>query len=507
MGKGDNRAWRPDDSIFSLRSSDDSPLERQQRLDSCETEVDSYDPLRNPTGDPAENADERNSNVGVTFRYPQGMDDAGPWIRDDPLGSFDSKTRDQKARERGWGEVFFGSYHELLETIELQLNSAFRSGEMGWWWRRIVGVDPSAWQASPKPLQKPLDEKTLRNTVTGCWFPVHAMGYNWLMPNKDSGIHVAKRIVKLMEKYQRPGFECEKIILLTHSMGGLVARAVIHPKMGNLGDKVQGIVHGVMPATGAGAAYKRMRCGFEDSVGNPIPKILGNLGEDVTAVLGNSQGGLELLPSQAYGDHWLRIEHKKKVLVSLPKRGDPYEEIYKVSGNWYCLFRKDWINPADQEIAGFERTCIFLDKAKAFHNAISRTYHAQSYAHYGADPEHRAWHHVVWELDEKAAVRDVEELSITADDGQGNLRLVDSVHQTRQALGANEFSARLMPARDPGDQTVPLHSAEDQLRSGAFKGIFRQVGYEHQNSYKNQKALLSTIYSLVQIANTMSWRK
>lgn len=31
-------------------------------------------------------------------------------------------------------------------------------------------------------------------------------------------------------------------------------------------------------------------------------------------------------------------------------------------------------------------------------------------------------------------------------------------------------------------QTVPLHSAEAQLRSGQFKGIFRQTGYEHQAS-------------------------
>ncbi|OGQ56413.1 MAG: hypothetical protein A3J24_05515 [Deltaproteobacteria bacterium RIFCSPLOWO2_02_FULL_53_8] len=507
LGKKNNVAWRPDDLLPSLRSSDDSPLERQQRLDFFETVVDNYDPIGNPTGDPAENSDERNSNVGVTFSYPRNMDDAGPWLRDDPLGSLNAKTRDQKARERGWGEVYFGSYRELLEMCELQLNTAYRDGEMGWWWRRIVGVEPSAWQASAKPSQMPLDEKTLRNTVIGCWFPVHAMGYNWLQPNMDSGNHIAKRIVALLKKYQRSGFECEKVILVTHSMGGLVARAVIHPKMGNIGDKVLGIVHGVMPATGAGAAYKRMRCGFEDSTGNPIPKILGNLGEDVTAVLGNSQGGLELLPSQAYGDHWLRVEHKKKVLISLPKKGDPYEEIYKVSGKWYSLLREDWINPADQDMAGFARTCIFLDKAKAFHNAIERTYHEQSYAHYGADHAHRTWHHVVWELEEHATVPDAESLNIASDDGQGNLQVVDRIHQTRQAVAAHKFSARMMPAGDPGDQTVPLHSAEDQLRSGKFKGIFRQTGYEHQNSYNNQLALRSTLYSLIRIANTMDWSK
>jgi pimeloyl-ACP methyl ester carboxylesterase len=54
------------------------------------------------------------------------------------------------------------------------------------------------------------------------------MGYNWLRGNADSGIKTAKRISALMKRYQDQGFQCEKVILVTHSMGGLVARAVIH---------------------------------------------------------------------------------------------------------------------------------------------------------------------------------------------------------------------------------------------------------------------------------------
>jgi hypothetical protein len=63
----------------------------------------------------------------------------------------------------------------------------------------------------------------------------------------------------------------------------------------------------------------------------------------------------------------------------------------------------------------------------------------------------------------------------------------------------------MQPPTDPGDQTVPLHSAEHQLRSKKFKGVFRQTGYEHQDSYKNDSALHSTLYSLVRIAQTMTW--
>lgn len=70
-----------------------------------------------------------------------------------------------------------------------------------------------------------------------------------------------------------------------------------------------------------------------------------------------------------------------------------------------------------------------------------------------------------------------------------------------------QFAVTMLDAAEPGDQTVPLHSAEAQLASGKFKGIFRQTGYEHQASYSNPAALASTLYSLVRIASTMKWTK
>jgi hypothetical protein len=77
--------------------------------------------------------------------------------------------------------------------------------------------------------------------------------------------------------------------------------------------------------------------------------------------------------------------------------------------------------------------------------------------------------------------------------------------EARSHLVAPTVAVQMMPASDAGDQTVPLHSAEHQLHSGKFRGIFRQGGYEHQDSYKNQAALHSTLYSLVRIAQTMAW--
>jgi pimeloyl-ACP methyl ester carboxylesterase len=506
LGAKNNIAWRPDNLSATLAQYDDSAVERQLRLDPHATELDVYDPQGNPTGNAKESADQRNEKVRFSTTYSGFKQLDGPLLQSDLPGAKDPKTKDQKARERGWGEVYFSSYQEILSACERRLNAAFSDGSMDVYLRRfVVGIAPSKWQAHPTPALKELDEKTIRNTVKGCWFPVHAMGYNWLQANARSGKTIAQRITALIKRYQDQGFECEKVILVTHSMGGLVARAVLHPDIGNLSDKVLGVVHGVMPAVGAGTAYKRVRCGFEGS--GLGAKILGEVGPRVTPVLANAQGGLELLPSQAYGNHWLEVKQKGAILKSLPENGDPYEEIYKVRGKWFGLLREEWINPADAKSSGFKNTCQLLDRAKSFHNAIATTYHDQSYAHYGADPAGAAWHKVVWEIDKDAKVQNVDQLAISADDGKGTLRLVNPTLSVQPKKTATEIEVNLLGPAEPGDQTVPLHSADAQLRSGKFKGIFRQTGYEHQGSYSDSAVHSATLYSLFQIASTMKWTK
>lgn len=510
MERANNIAWRPDSLAASKILLSGNAAMRQMQLDPKMTEVDEYDPVRSPTGDPKETGDKRHDAVKVKLWYTLGVGIDTPLLIDDPITMRPRRTKDQKARERGWGEVFFGSYQELLETCEQRLNAAFIRGRLHRWWRQIVNIPPSNWMAHAQPPLVPLEEETLRQTVQDCWFPVHAMGYNWLQSNRHSAIRIADRITLLMQRYEAQGYQCEKVIVVTHSMGGLVARALIHPNIGNLKDKVLGIVHGVMPAIGAGATYKRMRCGFEDPGLNSlspklsiVAKVLGNFGTEVTAVLGNAQGGLELLPSQAYGANWLKVTQAGKTLLSLPKNGDPYEEIYKTQDKWYSLVRTTWLNPAQiPDGPSLAKTRMLLDGAKAFHNEIHDTYHHTSYAHYGADRNRLAWHQVVWDIDANAAVRDVEKLLIEEDNQQGHLRLNNPPNGLECTP---QFNAVLQAAMDAGDQTVPLHSAEQQLRAGVFKGIFRQFGYEHQDSYHDERALHSTLYSIVRIAQTMKW--
>ena len=511
----DNIAWRPD--ILGLtnikKNAGTSPDQRQLRLDPLQTTVDIYD----PAGTSDVSGDGRNANVELDGSLNS------PLLMDDPPTARNRRTAVQKARERGWGEVFFKSYGELLQHLESRLNNTFSGGKVRQEWRDVVGVDPQAWNPDPRLPQQALTEDELKKVATGCWFAVYAFGYNWLQSNGDSAKIIAQRINKVIDDLNGSGYQCKQVIVVTHSMGGLVGRALVHPKYGNLQDKVLGIVHGVMPAIGAPAAYKRMRAGFEDpGMMSTSPqeslaaKVAGNYGDEVTAVLANAPGALELLPTASYGNGWLRVRHDGRDLEAWPKQGDPYSEIYKLQGKWYALFREDWINPSDRppERGGgtFERTCRYLDQARQFHQTIAGTYHPNSYAHYGADRGRQSFGEVVWEIRNCADPSGWQNWSVVRDSRQGRLEFAAWDPDGVNNIGALPFTdsapapmhATILPPAAPGDQTVPARSADHQLHSGRFKGVFRQTGYEHQSSYKDPRAIASTLYSIVRIAQKAS---
>jgi pimeloyl-ACP methyl ester carboxylesterase len=407
---------------------------------------------------------------------------------------------EEKARARGWGEIFFGSYRQLLETLEQAMNSPGSDSA----WNEIVDVDPAQWMAERSFGLAPISRSQLKKALSATFFPVHAMGYNWLRCNADSALEIKNRVNKLIEVYVSSGFKCEKVIVITHSMGGLVGRALAHPRIGGMADKILGMVHGVLPANGAPAAYKRMRCGFEEVLLglHPGPKIIGDEGHEVTAVLGNSPGGLQLLPNKVYGSGWLRIRQNGIQFSALPRGNDPYEEVYKVSGTWYQLIRQEWLNPASSQASTFKRTCRYLDRARDFHDELGDFYHPVSYAHYGADGSRRSWEQVEWIIDRDYSGTGWSRLQIVGDDKQGEM----TVRRNESGpSGRARFKIKLGPSIGAGDQTVPARSADHQLLRGRFQGVFRQTGYEHQDSYRSDIAIRSTLYSLVRIAEQMRW--
>ncbi|WP_455908694.1 PGAP1-like alpha/beta domain-containing protein, partial [Serratia proteamaculans] len=88
----------------------------------------------------------------------------------------------------------------------------------------------------------------------------------------------------------------EKVIIVTHSMGGLVARYA--SQVSGAKDKILGIVHGVIPDLGSPAAYRRMKVGAKQE--GMAGAVLGNTAEELMPVLARAPAPLQLLPSAKY---------------------------------------------------------------------------------------------------------------------------------------------------------------------------------------------------------------
>lgn len=500
LKKSNNVAWQPDrfGEMWSYLNA--TPARRQQLLDPTHTEVDTF-AANSPTGDRAESSEERHQLPKIEIDID--VSSGSPLLVADPPTVMGRRTIQDKARSRGWSEVYFGSYKAVLERCEQALNTSPDTHD----WHEIIGFDPIIWGASPEQRLTPLTKAEFLAATENCFFPVHAMGYNWLRSNTESAKILKDRIESLISRYKACGYRCEKVIIVTHSMGGLVARALVDPAIGGLATKILGVVHGAMPATGAPAAYKRMRCGFEEQLCgfHPAPKILGNTGDEVTAVMGNSAGGLQLLPSKSYGNGWLRVRQGGALFEQLPRNGDPYEEIYKLKGVWYGLLKEEWLNPASFKKAGISHTCGLLDEARSFHDTVAGTYHDCTFAHYGADEDRPSWEHITWHLNRNVRNSDWHKLVIASDSRQG--KLVLQARDSPPGQHTEVVTATLAHSQGAGDETVPLRSADHQMQSGKLLGIFKQSGYEHQSSYSAKQVLNATLYCIVRIAQTMKWGK
>jgi len=137
LKKKNNLAWRVDCALETARFASMSTANRQQQLDPDKTCVDTYDSGLAQTGNPKETAQERNSGVVLNSIYHWHVSQ-NPCILllPDPVGTGQSKGHQQKALERGWGEVLFGSYGELLQLLEKHLNDPFYSNQEPSNWRK-----------------------------------------------------------------------------------------------------------------------------------------------------------------------------------------------------------------------------------------------------------------------------------------------------------------------------------------------------------------------------------
>ena len=371
-----------------------------------------------------------------------------------------------------------------LDKRDNRLSAAFRrrSSQQSWQQRILCGGIASS---SYGKIVSALTHHPWPDLVRLCFdLPVHTFGYNWMDDVRASGKKLVSYLDQLMQVYHRSGRECRRVILVTHSMGGLVARAacVLH----GASDKVLGVVHGAQPATGSPVGYWVMKGGFsqgdhEDLQTTLTRWVLGKTGAHVAPLLGHMPGALQLLPSSSYLDEkgqpaWLRVEnHQGREDARKPNSGDPYQEIYAVGDRYWGLTTPDLLCPPDGQAdlaAAQERAWQDfignLNCARDLHRELGQRQHPNTY-HLWARGKRTATS-IRFKLEEQGYLEKpngfvptpIKDGACSPENLLGPARTV--------TLGEGSFGAyvtlkdgsigdiRLLSPRGPGDDTVPLSS-------------------------------------------------
>ncbi|TDR28940.1 hypothetical protein [Hydromonas duriensis] len=391
-------------------------------------------------------------------------------------------------------------------------------------------------------------------------FRVYGGGYNWLNSNwysanggmriVEAGVsyatepdcltEVVDAILKSIQAEEDP--DCKQVILITHSMGGLVARAYQKKNP----DKVLGVIHGAMPAIGAAAMYKRMRSGFggvetpsaltaplDSAMSGAVAMVLGDTADKVSVVLAHSVGALELAPSDTYGDEdsnykqWLKVYAEPsgrhsgtEELLALPTKS-PYEDIY-ASDAWYGLIpyvekenpselQNNRVDPngtfnyKDVETGKIKGDlAYFYDnvlQAKKYHTeyVTVSTYHPNTFVQCmaGTSFGERAYNRVVWQSNVNVTNLADTSWQLVDDNKTGWLRL------KHLNTGAQvELLVQPKSETDFGDGTVPKVSGLAPAKY--VRTLFEQNdGHtDHQASWKPEHARLFAMYAAIKIVQT-----
>lgn len=445
-------------------------------------------------------------------------------------------------KKRGWGQVAETSYHKFLLWLERTLNDVDYN-PANWPDFSYEAVSPIPEKGAPKvdpklfegismamrglpaecepgiiPESIKSDDLLKRSK---CRFPVYAFGYNWLDSNAVAGKLLEQRIDQIISENNRGRFCCSQVILVTHSMGGLVARSCVSRP--GVADKVAGVVHGVMPAVGAAVAYRRCKIGMYDESAI-AGLVIGKDGRQVTAVFAQAPGALQLLPSADYRKKWLKITKASgEAVLDLPE-ADPYLEIYLEKTKWWGLINREWLVPD----GGVPITWKVFEKnviaAREFHSRISGKYHPNTFVFYGGSSDKRdSFETVTWTLKKGNAPREGSNLSELASTSEPHERVRENGGSpiyiggntevlTQSGVGypplpmavtyeTSFWEAHCSKHDGSGDGTVPVSSGESpRIVAGRdIKQQFRVSGIAHEPAYQDRIVQQIVHYAITKI--------
>ncbi|MDP5367549.1 MAG: hypothetical protein NWT12_14790 [Paracoccaceae bacterium] len=333
----------------------------------------------------------------------------------------------------------------------------------------------------------------------GCFnlhYEAWAHPYNWTDDNDVAAQGLARTVSRAVAdtqtKYRNRDVRVLKPVVVTHSMGGLVARAYVTNHGGAAA--LHGVIHGAMPTDGAPATYKRMRAGFEGGWGAAAvtQRVLGQSQAEVTATAGNCPGPLQLLPNARHksvngSTDWLRLTNTRGGRLWSRPAANPYSEIYLNRRDWWRLIDQRFLDPGgtprgDRAWSNFETQ---LRKAAAFHSALgSGGFHSNTRMFWSNDPDMRAWDTVEWRLTRTGSDprRNPED-----NDQQGRLRWGEWVMPPPMPMAAAmpvfvpEAEASIQGATARGDGTV--HAGSGRHVTGPMS-VPTRVGFAHDGAFE-----------------------
>lgn len=434
-----------------------------------------------------------------------------------PLEARNYGMSEKEVRDLHWGEVHWDSYGGLLYGLHVGLNHTFDIDPLDnvrvicRHWKDVMAHDPAQWGV--RVIDK-LTEVELEKHAA-YYYPVYACGYNWLESCAESAKRLRRRIEQIVAFWNERKRACQKVILVTHSMGGLVARACAK----QVPDQVLGVIHGAMPALGAPVCYRRIACGTEKwspsngKIANKeaecVAEILGEQPEATMAVMATSPGALELLPNHLYPKPWLHVHVVSRVnnkdvardVMQLPG-ANPYD-LYRDMDSWFRLVDPQLADPAGKyggsELSVKGAIWDAIKTAEFFHReTLGEYYHPNTYAFYGADPNQQAFGAVHW------MARDPANGGVFT---EANLRTATRVGYEpsggRRVRVEGRNDLHFVPARQDaaGDGTVPYQSGIAPKEHA--KQVFEIRGFDHQGAFKHDSVLLLTQHLIAKLVQKL----
>lgn len=138
-----------------------------------------------------------------------------------------------KRHDRGWGEALNYSYGRFLSVFQAALINDWQSNVLNFELISKGDINLPYVSILNEFVGKPLGTKEKENEQTltqkeldhfnRFLFPLHVFGYNWLADNAESASKLVEYIDKVINLYRCYGYglAVEKVILVTHSMGGV----------------------------------------------------------------------------------------------------------------------------------------------------------------------------------------------------------------------------------------------------------------------------------------------